>query len=255
MAVRLIDNRWDLRSIQKLILLSSTYRQSSAVTPELLEIDPNNRYLARGPRVRLSGFVLRDQALAVSGLLVNRIGGPSAKPYMPPKIWQAISNNKYVQDKGENLFRRSLYTYWRRTIPPPTMMTFNAAAREVCTVRTEKTNTPLQALTLMNNKVFVESARFLAQRTLDEAGADLDERLTHVFRLVTARIPSANELAVLARTYDRFLQQFQAEQASATKLLSVGETPRNKAYDAAEHAALTMTASMLLNLDETITKE
>ncbi len=255
LAVKLIDNDWDLRTIQKLILLSSTYRQSSTVTPALLEVDPENRLLARGPRVRLPGFTLRDQALATSGLLVNNIGGPSAKPYMPPKIWSSISNNKYQQDKGGNLFRRSLYTYWRRTIPPPTMMTFNAAAREVCTVRTERTNTPLQALTLMNNRVFVESARFLAERILDEAGSDLDQRLRYGFRIVTGRLPESHEIAVLRGTHHRFLKQFRTDNDAAIKLLAVGETPRNKNHDVAEHAALTMTASLLMNLDETITKE
>ena len=199
LALELVRSDWDLRAIQKQILLSATYQQSSCVTSDLSARDPKNRLLARGPRTRLPAFTLRDQALAVSGLLVERIGGPSAKPYMPPKIWSSISNNKYVQDQGENLFRRSLYTYWRRTIPPPTMMNFNAAAREVCIVRTEPTNTPLQALTLMNNKVFVESARFMAERMMRASNPDATRGISCGFRLACGRSPSDAEASVLLR--------------------------------------------------------
>lgn len=255
LALELIRNDWNLRAIQKQIVLSATYQQSSAMNEELTQRDPQNRLLARGPRHRLSPFVLRDQALAISGLLVEKIGGPSTKPYMPPKIWSAISNNKYKQDVGENLFRRSLYTYWRRTIPPPTMMNFNAAAREVCIVRTEPTNTPLQALTLMNNTVFIESARFLAERMLRESDGDVINAIDGGFRLATGRHPTADESSILLRAHDRFLAQYRDDRDAARKLLAVGETPRGSKLNEAEHAAMTMTASLIMNLDETITKE
>tara|TARA_R110002049_G_scaffold27321_2_gene94263 strand:- start:482259 stop:484649 length:2391 start_codon:yes stop_codon:yes gene_type:complete len=255
LAVRFIRDGWDVRALQKRILMSSTYRQSSVITPELQERDPKNRLLARGPRFRLPAFTLRDQALAASGLLVEKIGGPSTKPYMPPKIWRSISNNTYEQDHGENLFRRSLYTYWRRTIPPPTMMNFNAAAREVCIVKTEPTNTPLQALTLMNNTVFVESARFLAQRMIKEGPSDVAGRIDYGFRLVTARQPTAQEQQVLRKAFRGFVTKFRKDSKGANQLLAIGETPRDDSIAAAHHAAMTMVASLILNLDETLNKE
>ncbi len=255
LARELIRSGWDLQAIGKLIVRSSTYQQSSLVSGESARLDPSNKLLARGPRVRLPAFTLRDQALAISGLLVEKVGGPSTKPYMPPKIWSSISNNKYEQEKGENLFRRSLYTYWRRTIPPPTMMNFNAAAREVCIVRTETTNTPLQALTLMNNTVFVESARFMAERMMRTSGGDVAEGIRFGLRMTCARYPNDSELDVLMNAYHGFLNQFQANPKEAAKLLSVGETPRDESLPPVEHAAMTMVASLILNLDETITKE
>lgn len=253
LAVEFIRSGWDIQSLQKTILLSNTYQQSSVVSPELLARDPDNRLLARGPRQRMSGFALRDQALAASGLLVERLGGPSVKPYMPPKVWAAFSNNRYEQDLGANLFRRSLYTYWRRTIPPPTMMTFNAATREVCTVRTEQTNTPLQALTLMNNKIFVESARFLAERMLSEEDASVAEQIASGFRLVCGRAPVAEEAEVLRRAHAGFTDHFAEKPPAASGLLTTGETPRSPRLDPAAHAAMTMTASLILNLEQTIT--
>jgi len=255
LSLELIRSGWDLRAIQKLILRSATYQQSSTVTPELSARDPKNRLLARGPRTRLPAFTLRDQALALSGLLVEKIGGPSAKPYMPPKIWSSISNNKYTQDEGENLFRRSLYTYWRRTIPPPTMMNFNAAAREVCIVRTEPTNTPLQALTLMNNTVFVESARFLAERMIRASDPDVSDGIAFGFRSACGRFPSDSEASVLLRSHDQFLEQYRRDKQAAVDLLSVGETACDHSLPVDEHAAMAMTASLIMNLDETITKE
>ena len=255
LASEFVDSGWNVRAIQKRILISHTYRQSSAVSPKLRRRDPNNRLLARGPRFRLPAFTLRDQALSASGLLVEKIGGPSAKPYMPPKIWRAISNNTYKQDRGENLFRRSLYTYWRRTIPPPTMMNFNAAAREVCIVKTEPTNTPLQALTLMNNTLFVESARFLAQRMIQEGPSDIAGRIDHGFRLVTARYPNQEEREVLLEAQRGFIAKFRADRKASAQLLDAGETPRDESIPAPQHAAMTMVASLILNLDETLNKE
>lgn len=246
---------WDVQALQKQILLSATYQQSSTFTQELQERDPKNRLLARGPRTRLPAFTLRDQALAVSGLLVERIGGPSTKPYMPPKVWKSISNNSYKQDNGGNLYRRSLYTYWRRTIPPPTMMNFNAAAREVCTVRTEATNTPLQALTLMNNKVFIESARALAERMLENTQGTESAAIISGYRLALSRNPTPSEQEVMQRTYLRFLKEFEGEPNRARQVLSIGESRRDVSISVPQHAAMTMIASILLNLDELICKE
>ncbi len=259
LACELVDSGWNMQHIQRLILQSATYRQSSDVDASLLERDPKNRLLARGPRIRMPAFLLRDQALAAAGLLCHRTGGPSAKPYMPEKIWSAISNNKYEQDTGENLFRRSVYTYWRRTIPPPTMMNFNAAPREICTVRTELTNTPLQALTLLNNRTFVEAARCLAERMLGvRTLGEKDEllgQLDHGFRLVTSRDATPGEIHLLQTAFEEFANEFERDPPAARGLLAVGEAPRNNDLDCVRHAAMTMVASMILNLDEAITKD
>ncbi len=255
LASELISHGWAIEHIQRLIVSSATYRQSSSASPEAMAGDPHNRWLARGPRRRLTAFELRDQALAVSGLLVEKVGGPSVKPYMPPKIWSSISNNKYRQDKGENLFRRSLYTYWRRTIPPPTMVNFNAAAREVCVVRNEITNTPLQALTLLNNRTFVEAARNLAQRMLTAGGESPVEQIEWGMRRVLARPPTPDERGVLLAAFEVFRAEYQADAAAAKQLLAIGESPRPSSLPLANHAAMTMTASLILNLDEAITTE
>lgn len=260
LAVEFVDSGWDVRHVQRLLLLSSTYRQSSQFNQDLLQQDPNNRLLARGPRLRMPAFVLRDQALAVAGLLVEKTGGPSVKPYMPADIWSSISNNQYEQDTGESLFRRSLYTYWRRTIPPPTMMNFNAASREVCVVRTESTNTPLQALTLMNNVVFVEAAKKLAERVLLTANnysptLDSDVQIDRCFQICLGRQPNSEELRQLQSAYAAFIENFKANSANASKLLALGEAPVVGQLEPIQWAALTMTASLIMNLDEAITKE
>ena len=255
LALELIRNDWNIRAIQKQILLSQTYQQSSQFRDELLDRDPKNQLYARGPRSRLPAYTLRDQALAVSGLLVEKIGGPSTKPYMPPKIWKSISNNSYKQDQGSNLYRRSLYTYWRRTIPPPTMMNFNAAAREVCVVRTETTNTPLQALTLMNNKLFIEAARCLAEQMWLPVKGDHEVAIQAGYRLTVGRDSTPAELQIMVKTYRTFLSHFKTNPAAAKLLLAVGEKQREQTIPVVEHAAMTMIANILLNLDETITKE
>jgi hypothetical protein len=253
--VEFVNSGWDVKAMQKLIVMSSAYRQSSAVTPLLLERDPDNRLLAHAPRTRLPAFVLRDQALALSGLLVEKPFGPPTKPYLPPRLWESISNNKYEQDHGENLYRRSLYTFWRRTIPPPLMTTLNAADRETCVVRKDRTNTPLQALTLMNNVAFVEASRFMAERMLREGGNTPARQIRYGFLLATGRRPSKEELAVIADAHAAFVKDYQSDPKDAERLLSTGEGPRDPSLDTAEHAAMTMTASLLLNLDETLSKE
>jgi len=192
--------------------------------------------------------------LASSGLLVEQLGGPPAKPYMPPKIWRAISNNIYEQDTGPNLYRRSVYTFWRRTIPPPNMVNFNSAEREVCVVRKDLTNTPLQALTLMNNITFVEASRFLAERMLRHS-ADDQAAITFGFRQLVARRPTESESKLLAAAHAAFLHTYHDRKELALQLLRIGEKPRDAALDPVRHAAMTMTASLMMNLDEAITKE
>src|SRR5690606_32427402 len=234
------------------------YRQDSQVTPELFARDPENRLIARGPRFRLDAEMIRDNALSVSGLLVEKIGGKSVKPYQPPGLWEAVgytgSNTvKFTKDEGSALSRRSVYTFWKRTSPPPSMSTFDAPSREACTVRRARTNTPLQALVLMNDIQFVEAARHLGQRLIEEGGNTPEDRITHGFRLATARRPTEQEIAVLQKFYEDQRQMYRQSSEAALKLLTVGDSPRNDKLDPAEHAAWTMVGSILLNLDETVT--
>ncbi|MBI2806453.1 MAG: PSD1 domain-containing protein [Planctomycetes bacterium] len=245
---------WNMKHIHRLIVTSATYRQSSKVTPVMIERDPDNRLLAHSPRLRHSPFQLRDQALALSGLLVEKIGGPPVRPYQPPGLWEDFSFNqiKYVQDKGDKLYRRSLYTFWRRSIGPPNM--FDTPNRQVCTVRQARTNTPLHALILMNDVTFVEASRVWAERLMKDHKTP-ETRLAFAWRQATARPPTATEQKVLLAGYQRVLKQYQADPKAAEKLVSMGESPRDKTLDVAEHAALAAMANMILNLDEVITKE
>jgi hypothetical protein len=259
LAVELIESGWDVKHMQRLIVTSATYRQSSKVSGELHRRDPENRLLARGPRYRLDAETVRDNALAVSGLLVERLGGPSVKPYQPLGLWKAVgytSSNtaNFTQDRGDKLYRRSLYTFWKRTSPPPTMSILDAPNRETCTVRRERTNTPLAALALMNDVQFFEAARHLAQRMMKEGGQDVQDRAAYAFELATARVPSPQELQVLVQQYQAHRDAFAGNTESAAKLLSVGDSPRDESLDAVEHAAYTMVANLILNLDETVTK-
>jgi hypothetical protein len=240
--------------MQKTIVMSATYRQSSRATPELLQRDPENRLLARGPRLRLPAETVRDQALAISGLLVEKIGGPSVKPYQPEGLWKVLNGQTYTQDKGEGLYRRSLYTFWKRSAPPPGMMLFDSGSRESCVVRETRTNTPLQALALMNDVTFVEASRVFAARIL-RAATTVDDRLTWAFRRVTARRPRSEELEVLKAAYHHHLDRYRTNVKSALALLGEGESPRDESLDPAEHAAYTMAASLILNLDAAVTKE
>jgi hypothetical protein len=259
LAVDFIESGWDVKRMQKLMVMSATYRQSSRVSPEKLEADPQNRLLARGPRFRLDAEVIRDQALAVSGLLVDEIGGKSVRPYQPPGLWEPVgfggSNTaKFVQDTGSKLYRRSMYTFWKRTSPPPTMSTFDAPDRETCQVRRARTNTPLQALALMNDVQFVEAARKFAERVMGEGGSDVGQRVAFAFRTVLARQPSPSELDTLTRLFNDYQAEFQDHPESAAKLLAVGESPRNESLAPGELGAWTMIAHLLLNLSETVTK-
>ena len=256
LAVEFMDTGWDIKHILKTIVMSETYRQSSKATPALLTKDPENRLLARGARVRLPGEVIRDQALAVSGLLVARVGGPSVKPYQPAKLWQELSGGGgYKEDQGEDLYRRSLYTYWKRTVPPPYMVNFDSPTRETCTVRESRTNTPLQALNLMNDTIFVEASRKLAERMMREGGVDADSRIAYGFQTVLARNPSARELDVVRRLLSSFQTRFAADSKAASDLLSIGESKSSPAFKTGELAAYATIANMILNLDEAVTKQ
>jgi len=255
--------RWDVKAMLKLIVTSATYRQSSAITPALVARDPENRLLCRGPRIRLPAEFIRDNALAISGLLDNEIGGHSVNPYQPAGLWEELMSRgdgasftaqTYVQDHGKDLYRRTMYTFWKRTSPPASLSTFDAPDRETCTVRRARTNTPLQALVLMNDPTYVEASRKLAERMMSEAGASDEAKIIYVFRLATARAPKAMEIAVLKKIHDRELAVFEKDPAAAKKLLAVGESPLNGKLDQNELAAWSTVASVILNLDETITK-
>ena len=262
LATELVRLNWDMKALHRLVVTSATYRQSSHATPELLNRDTDNRLLARGPRRRLTGAAIRDQALFVSGLLSGTLGGPAVKPYQPAGLWEELSFGTgktsvdfYVQDHGESLYRRSLYTFWKRTVAPPSMAVFDGGGREMCRVNVELTNTPLQALTLQNDITFVEASRHLARRMLLDGGTLAGDQLTYGWRTVLTRMPRPEELAVLRRSLERYRAVYRNNLAAAEQLLSVGESARDARLDTAEHAAMTMVAQTLLNLDEAIVFE
>lgn len=259
LAIQFIESGWDVKLLLKAIMMSSTYQQTSQVTPELLAIDPENRLLARGPRFRLDAEVIRDQALAVSGLLIPTIGGASVKPYQPAGLWKPVgfggsNTSVFKQDTGSKLYRRSMYTFWKRTSPPPSMSAFDAPDRETCQVRRARTNTPLQALVLMNDVQFFEAARKFAERVLLEGGDDIAERLTFAFRCVTARTPTSNELSSLTRLLEACERQLRQDAVAAGKLISAGESVAAGSIAPRELSAWTMVAHLLLNLSEAVTK-
>ncbi|MDX1925801.1 MAG: DUF1553 domain-containing protein [Pirellulaceae bacterium] len=248
---------WDVKALHKMIVMSSTYQQQSRVTPEMLERDPENRLLARAPRYRLSAELIRDNALAISGLLQHRFGGPSVKPYQPAGLWEDVTverRGKYVADVGEGLYRRSLYTFWKRTCPPPSMMSFDAPMREVCTARRARTNTPLQSLVLMNDPTYVECARVLAQHMIREGGANMHDRIDAGYRRAVARQASAEEKTILEQILESAKQRFSSDAASAQAFNTIGATAPDASIDPVELASWTVVASTLLNLDETISK-
>src|SRR5438045_3672226 len=252
LATEFIRSGWDMKHLQRLILTSATYRQSSRVTPELLAKDPENRLLARGPRFRVDAETVRDTALFVGGLLIEKEGGNSVKPFQPPGLWEAVSYNnaqKYVPDTDAAQYRRSLYIYWKRQSPPPNMLIFDAPTREYCVVRRPRTNTPLQALTLLNDPQFVEASRDFAQRIMTEAGNDTKKRITYAFRLATSRAPNADEMKVLLEVFNQELAGYRKDKEAAEKLLAVGSFKVKADLDRTELAAWTTIASMILNLD------
>ena len=257
LAMEFTAKGWDVKLFMKLMVTSATYRQGAAFTPELADYDPENRLLARSGRNRLMGEFIRDQALAVSGLLANKLGGPSVKPYHPPGIYEQLTGggttDTYVPGTGEDLFRRSLYTYWKRSVPHPAMLSFGTPFREVCAIQRPRSNTPLQALNLMNDPTYVEASRFLAVRMM-ESSADASQRLAFGFRAVLARAPRPAEMTILERAHQRALADFRADPEAAKALLAVGAKPADPKYDPAELAALASVASTILCMDETVTK-
>jgi hypothetical protein len=255
LATELVRSGWDTKAMVRLIVTSATYRQSSRIVPESLKRDPENRLLARGPRLRLPAESIRDQALFLSGLLVERTGGPSVKPYQPPGLWNELSDADYVQDHGPSLYRRSLYTFWKRTIPPPAMVAFDAPGRETCIVRDVRTNTPLQALNVLNDVTFVEAARAFAERIMKEGGMRPETRLATAFEAATARRPTSRELAILRDGLTDQLVRFRRDPQAAGMLTRSGESRADPRLDPCELAAYTAIAQLILNLDETITKE
>ncbi len=256
LATEFIRTGWDTKAMIKTMVMSSTYRQTSRTTDELVAKDPENRRLARGPRQRLAAEMLRDQALSIAGLLVEKVGGPSAKPYQPAGLWKELSNDgDYKADTGEGLYRRSLYTFWKRTIPPPSMMNFDSAGREACTVRETRTNTPLQALNLMNDVTYLEASRKIAERMMLEGGSSAQARIIFAFKLATARSPNPRELAILEANFQRTLDRFQTKPEDALELLKQGESQVKPGLNPIELAAYAHVASLVLNLDEVVSKE
>ncbi|MCE9547565.1 MAG: DUF1553 domain-containing protein, partial [Planctomycetia bacterium] len=256
LAVDFVEHGWDVKRLMRQIVTSATYRQTSRLTPELLRRDPDNRLLARGPRFRLQAEFIRDNALGAAGLLVDKIGGPSVKPYQPPGIWEEVSLERiqFVQDHGDKLYRRGMYTYWRRSSTAPSLTMFDAPSREKCTLRRSRTNTPLQALVTLNDPQFVEAARVLAERAMREGGKTPQEQIAYAMRLATGVRPRSAAVALLSEGYEDDLGVLRREPSRALKLLAIGESPRDKNLDPAVHAAMTLAASAILNLDETLTR-
>jgi hypothetical protein len=258
LAVEFRESGWNLKHIYQLILTSHTYRQSNHISPEQLAADPANRLLSRGPRFRMDAEVLRDTALQASELLVGKIGGPPVKPYQPDGIWDAVSmpesnTKKYEQDAGENLYRRSLYTFWKRFAPPPSLETFDAQAREVVCIRRARTNTPLQALVSMNDPQFFEAARKLAERAITHS-PDATARLQFISSILLSRHLTEKELASLTNSLGRYASHYKSRPGDAEALLTTGASPPTPNLDPTEIATWTLISNQLLNLDETLTK-
>jgi hypothetical protein len=259
LAVEFRESGWDTKKLFRLMLTSATYRQAATVTNEKLAKDPENRLLSRAPRFRMDAEMVRDYALAASGLLVPTIGGPSVNPYQPPGVWEAVSMNKsntrtYVQDHGDALYRRSLYTFWKRSAPPASLDIFGAPTRETGVVRRERTNSPMQALVTMNDTQFVEAARNLAQRALLASSGRLDGQIDFMTARVLVRSLKDEERQVVRESYQEFLRYYRSNRGDAGKLLAVGESRADAKLPVAEFAALTMVAGQLLNLDEALNK-
>jgi len=254
LAVDFVESGWDIKALIKKMVLSATYRQDHSVDERRLRLDSENRLLSHGPRFRLQAEMIRNQALAVSGLLHEQFGGPSVKPYQPAGLWEEVEKRgTFQQDHGTRLYRRSLYTTIRKTVAPPDMVLFDMPSREVCTVKRARTNTPLQALSLLNNVTYVEASRKFAERIL-KSGSNTDEQIAWAFRRVTQRSPTEKEKAILVRGFERRLRSFRASIERAAELLKQGEAPTSEEFDKAELAAMTTVASVLLNLDEVINK-
>jgi hypothetical protein len=261
LATRFIDSGWNVKQLIRLMVTSATYAQSSDSSPDLNERDPENLLVARGPRQRLTAEMLRDQALFVSGLLYDKLGGPPVFPYQPTNLYKGIvvaanyPGTSYTESRGQDLYRRSLYTFWKRTVPYPALSIFDVPDREVCVVQRSKTDTPLQALALMNDPVQLEAARKLAERMLLEAGTTPQERLDFAFEIATARKPQPEERQAVLALLEKRLAAYREDPAAAKAFISVGDSKPNAALDAVELASYANLASLILNLDETITRD
>jgi len=259
LAVTFVESDWDIKALHKLIVMSATYRQSSVITPELAEQDPNNVLLARGPRFRLPAEMIRDNALAISGLLVDAVGGASVYPYQPAGLWDELSNKgwryQYLQEPGDGLYRRSLYTIWKRTSPPPSMLIFDASDRSVCTVRRRTTSTPLQALVLLNDPQFLEAARALAERLMQEGQQNVDQQLERAFRLITGRTPDEQEMSMLTEFYQKEVKRFKNRPEDATAYLAIGESAWDPSLPTAQVAALATVSNAIMNTNEAYTRQ
>ncbi|CAN5407557.1 hypothetical protein BH23BAC1_BH23BAC1_29790 [soil metagenome] len=261
LAVEFRDKGWDIKNFLKFMVTSSTYRQSSAASDKLKELDPENIYLARSSRYRLNTEMIRDNILYSSGLLHHELGGPSVKPYQPEGLWEAIATGlkgrgetEYVVDKGDKLYRRSLYTYWRKTIPPPSMLIFDAPMKEVCEVRRVRTSTPLQALNLLNDPQILEAARVLGSRLVENADLPVEKKIELAFRMVVSRKPKPNETEILLQGYQDEFERFNADPQQAKKFLQVGAYPQNDKLDPIECAAMMHVVTIIYNLDEALSK-
>jgi hypothetical protein len=261
LAVDFREKAWDIKYMLKLMVMSSTYQQSSAVSPQDYERDPQNVYLARSSRYRLSSEMIRDNILFASGLLHQELGGPSVKPYQPEGLWESIAvgikgrgESEYIADKGEKLYRRSLYTYWRKTIPPPSMLIFDAPLKETCEVRRVRTSTPLQALNLLNDPQLLEASRVLGATLVNMDELSLDEKIALAFRKIVSRHPQQEEIDILTQSYQEEFDRYSASPQEATKFLQVGAYPLDTSVDTIEGASMMHVVSMIFNLDEAISK-
>ncbi|MCH2183309.1 MAG: DUF1553 domain-containing protein, partial [Mariniblastus sp.] len=259
LAVEFRESGWDVKRFYKMMLTSATYRQSAMSTPQKLEKDRDNLFFSRGPRFRMDAEMIRDSALRASGLLSHEMYGPSVKPYQPNDIWNIVGlpggdTRNYVQDKGDKLYRRTLYTFWKRMAPPPNLEAFNAPSREVCTVRRERTNTPLQALVTLNDPQYVEAARVLAEHALATSSGEKPDPLNLIYQRVLGRPAKAAEKKILLADYQIFLEHYRAHPDDALALCRIGETPAQADLPPAQVAAWTIVANQVLNLDESLNK-
>ena len=259
LALKFMESNWDIKALLKYMVSSATYQQSAIATSKSLQIDPENRWISHAPRIRLKSEMIRDQVLHVSGLLQDVVGGPSVKPYQPKGLWQETtgggggSTAKYVEDSGNKLFRKSLYTFWKRTVPPPNMMTLDATSRDLCTIKRQETNTPLQALVLLNDPQMIEAAKMLALKVL-KITTNEKERLTLMFRAASSRIPNDDELTILQNYLKEGWENYNDHPEQAEQYINIGKHPFPTTINAIELAAYTLTANIILNLDEVITR-
>jgi hypothetical protein len=257
LAVKMKESNWDIKKMLKLMAMSATYQQSSKIDPKIQEKDSENIWLAHAPNQRLTGEMMRDNILATSGLLVRKIGGQSVKPYQPDGIFEITTSGRgvvaYEQGHGEDLYRRSLYTFWKRTVPPPAMITFDGAERNICVVKRQSTNTPLQSLVLLNDPQVMEAARVFAEKVMQKE-KDTAKRLIYAFRSATSRMPTDKEIEVLKNLYDKEVANFKRNPQNAKALISIGEYKVNTTFNSAELAAMSVVASTIFNMSEAVVK-